>query len=137
MGASQQLDSNQRRAGRTAPTTVTAKMLPAAPLLSCPAPTGGDRRDLKDLGALRKNASLYRELDVGETSPQSITGQWALRPNLNNLRAGRGALVVTNLISNVMDMSRDVENLYVSPLICYGLEPMPILVNVERDRVPT
>jgi hypothetical protein len=26
----------------------------------------GDRRDLKDLGALRKNASLYRELDIGE-----------------------------------------------------------------------
>ena len=46
-------------------------------------------------------------------------------------------MVVTNLISNVMDMSRDVENLYVSPLICYGLKPMPILVNVERDRVPT
>ena len=26
----------------------------------------GDRRDLKDLGALRKNASLHRELDIGE-----------------------------------------------------------------------
>jgi hypothetical protein len=74
---------------------------------------------------------------LGKHPPQSITGQWALRPNLNNLRAGRGALVVTNLISNVMDMSRDVENLYVSPLICYGLKPMPILVNVERLRVPT
>ena len=24
----------------------------------------GDRRDLKDLGALRKNASLHRELDI-------------------------------------------------------------------------
>jgi hypothetical protein len=91
---------------------------------------------LKDLGALRKNASLYRELDVGETSPQSITGQWALRPDLNNLRAGRRALVVTNPISNVMDMPRDVENLYVSPVICYGLKPMPILVNVEHLRVP-
>lgn len=137
MAASQQLDSNQRRAGRTATTTVTAEMLPAAPLLSCPAPTGGDRRDLKDLGGIKKKRLAISRIGCGETSPQSITGQWALRPNLNNLRAGRGALVVTNLISNVMDMSRDVENLYVSPLICYGLKPMPILVNVERLRVPT
>ena len=54
MAASQQLDSNQRRAGHTATTTVTAKMLPAAPLLSCPAPTGGDCRDLKDWGGIKK-----------------------------------------------------------------------------------
>jgi len=66
MAASQQLDSNQRRAGRTATTTVTAKMLPAAPLLSCPAPTGGDCRDLKDLGALRKTPRYIENWMLGK-----------------------------------------------------------------------
>lgn len=98
----------------------------------------GDRAGFERFRGIKKKRLATSGIGYwGKTYPQSITGQWALRPNLNNLGAGRGALGVTNLISNVMDMSRDVENLYVSPVICYGLKPMPILVNVERGRVPT
>ena len=109
-----------------------SQMLPTALLLSCPASTGSESPGFERFrGIKKKRVAISRIGYWGKTCPQSITGQWALRPNLNNLRAGCGALGVTNLISNVMDMSRDVENLYVSPVICYGLKPMPILVNVE------